>query len=89
VSPLLLLQASSQEAMIEVLEKRHRLCVLQVSRGSGPRAVEEWVHSNISICFHDPDASVELEQEKPVLASQCCPHQDPRVADTDCTSYFY
>jgi HemK-like putative methylase len=61
--------------MIEVLEKRQRLCVLQVSRGSGPRAVEEWVHSNISICFDiTDDSAAEQEegrdQEKPVLASQ-------------------
>jgi release factor glutamine methyltransferase len=68
---------------IQVIQKYSNTCVLQVSRGTGPRALEEWIAVNQAICFapnhcsssrHDEKSSSQSRRkkpkpEKPVLAS--------------------
>lgn len=65
---------------IQVIQRYSYFCVLQISRGTGPRALEEWVAINEAICFapnhhlHDEESSSSScrkkgKPEKPVLAS--------------------
>ncbi len=39
---------------IEVVKQYKDWCILSVTRGKGPRAVEEWIASNESLCFDPP-----------------------------------
>ena len=39
------------ESTIEILKKFESFAILQVSRGLGPRALQEWLIANTSLCF--------------------------------------
>lgn len=45
---------SLPKGRIEVVKRYKNWCVLSVARGNGPRAVEEWISSNESLCFDHP-----------------------------------
>ena len=50
-------------APIEVIKSYKDWCVLSVSRGNGPRRVEEWILANESLCFEEPMLSYSSDSQ--------------------------
>ena len=51
-------------APIEVIKSYKDWSVLSVSRGNGPRRVEEWILANESLCFEEPMLSCSSDSEE-------------------------